>query len=143
MISQLWSYRTKLLRYAGVSGVSLVVTQAMLYLGKGVLGWPGVVANVVAVCVAAAPAYLLNRAWVWGRRGSHSWRAEVVPFWSYNLLGLVFSTLLVAGADGVWGSTWSVMAANLIAFGVLWLGKFLFLEKVLFAPGRQSVGDLG
>ena len=141
MFSQFWAYRTKLLRYAGVSGVSLLVTQSVLFIGKDVLDWPGALANVTAVCVAALPAYVLNRAWVWGKHGAHSWRAEVVPFWSYNLVGLAFSTLLVAVADGIWGSTGAVMISNLVAFGVLWAGKFLFLEKVLFGSVTPPVGD--
>ncbi len=127
----------KLLRFAGVSVVSLVVTQGTLFLCNGVFGWPGVPSNVIAVCVAALPAYLLNRAWVWGKTSTHSVRGEIVPFWTYSLVGLAFSTVLVGVADEIWGTTFSVMAANLVGFGILWMGKFVLLEKVLF--GRDPV----
>ena len=137
MFSRLWAFRAKLLRYAGVSVVALVVTQSALYLGNAVLGWSSVVANLLAVCLAAVPAYLLNRKWVWGKNNAHSLRREIVPFWTYNLLGLLFSTVLVGLADRWWGTTWSVQVANLVAFGVFWVGKFLFLEKVLFGPAVE------
>ena len=139
MLARIWDLRIKLLRFAGVSVVSLVVTQSTLFVGKAVLGWPAVVANVVAVCVAALPAYLLNRAWVWDLTDRHSVRSEIVPFWTYNLLGLAFSTLLVGIADARWGTTLSVQMANITAFGVLWVGKFLLLEKVLFARHRHPI----
>lgn len=138
VIARLWELRAKLLRFAGVSVVSLVVTQGALYFCKGVLGWAGIPSNIVAVGIAALPAYLLNRAWVWQLSDRHSLRAEIVPFWTYNLVGLLFSTVLVGIADARWGSTFSVLAANLLAFGVLWIGKFVFLEKVLFA--RPTAG---
>lgn len=124
----------KLLRFTGVSVVSLVVTQGTLFLCSAVFDWPGVPSNITAVCVAALPAYLLNRAWVWGKTSTHSVRGEIVPFWTYSLLGLAFSTILVGFADQIWGTTLSVMAANLVGFGILWVGKFVLLEKVLFGP---------
>ena len=132
MPNQLWTLRVKLLRYSGVSAVAVVVTQTCLWFGLVVAKWPAVVANVVAVSLGAIPAYLLNRSWVWGRKDSHSVRDEILPFWLYNLAGLAISSTLVTLADLWWASTALVMSANLVAFGVLWLGKFFILEKVLF-----------
>ncbi len=68
-------------------------------------------------------------------------RGEIVPFWTYNLLGLLFSTMLVALADAWFGTTWSVQLANLVGFGVLWVGKFLFLEKVLFGVATVEAAE--
>ncbi|MDP6862631.1 MAG: GtrA family protein [Acidimicrobiales bacterium] len=132
MPNQLWTLRVKLLRYSGVSTVAVVITQTCLWFGLVVTKWPAVVANVVAVSLGAIPAYLLNRSWVWGRKDSHSVRDEILPFWLYNLAGLAISSTLVTLADLWWASTALVMSANLVAFGVLWLGKFFILEKVLF-----------
>ena len=132
MPNQLWTLRVKLLRYSGVSAVAVVITQTCLWFGLVVTKWPAVVANVVAVSLGAIPAYLLNRSWVWGRKDSHSVRDEILPFWLYNLAGLAISSTLVTLADLWWASTALVMSANLVAFGVLWLGKFFILEKVLF-----------
>ena len=130
----------RLFRFTGVSVVSVAITQGLLVLFNGVLGWPGWVANVLAVGIAAGPAYVLNRRWVWARFGPHSMSREVVPFWAYTFLGLLLSTVLVAVADTVWGTTLAVQIANIAGFGVLWVGKFVLLDRVLFRhePWTQS-----
>ena len=132
MSNTLSDLRVKLLRYSGVSVITVLVTQSCLWLGLAVIKWPALAANVFAVTIGAVPAYLMNRSWVWGRRDSHSVRAEILPFWLYSLLGLVISTTLVALAEIWFTSTAVLMLANLVAFGALWLGKFFVLEKVLF-----------
>ncbi|WP_420445996.1 GtrA family protein [Candidatus Poriferisodalis sp.] len=123
----------RLVGYGTVSVGTVVVTQGVLVVGYAVLGWPAVVANVVAVCVAAGPAYYANRRWVWARTDRHSVTREILPFWSYSLAGLGVSSLFVALAEGWWPSTVAVSAANLVGFGALWVGKFLLLDRVLFA----------
>ena len=138
MFNQLRTLRVKLLRYSGVSAVAVVVTQSCLWFGLVVTNWPAVVANVVAVSLGAIPAYLLNRSWVWGRKDSHSVRDEILPFWLYNLAGLAISSTLVTVADLWWASTALVMSANLMAFAVLWVGKFFVLEKVLFKRSLRN-----
>lgn len=140
---RLWRIRGRLVRFAGVSVIGVVITQVLLLLLKGGLDWSGVNANLVATTVSSIPAFLLNRRWVWQRRGAHSWRQEIAPFWAYTLAGLVLSTLLVAIADDVWGSTIAVSLANLVGWGLLWAGKFVLLERVLFrdeAPEKEAAG---
>ena len=97
-------------------------------------------ANVVATAVGTVPSYVLNRRWVWGLRDtSDPWR-EVAPFWVLSFAGLVVSTLAVDRADHVAASlhltgatrTVGLLAANVAAFGVLWVVRFLLLDRVLF-----------
>ena len=130
----------RLLGYSTVSAGTVVVTQAVLVVAYAVLEWPAVVANVVAVCVAAGPAYYANRRWVWSRTDRHSLTGEILPFWAYSLAGLGISSLAVALADRWWQSTVAVSAANLIGFGVLWAGKFILLDRVLFARPEALAG---
>ncbi len=128
-----WGLFGRLVGYSTVSAGTVVVTQSVLVVAYAVLGWPAVAANVVAVCVAAGPAYYANRRWVWSRTDRHSLTGEILPFWAYSLAGLGISSLAVALADRWWQSTVAVSAANLIGFGVLWAGKFILLDRVLFA----------
>ena len=136
MPSQTWDLRVKLLRYSGVSIVAIAVTQSSLWIGLVVIHWPAVGANIVAVSIGALPAYLLNRSWVWRRTERHSVRDEILPFWAYSLAGLALSSVLVGIADQWSSSTPIVMLANLTTYGLLWVGKFFLLEKILFRRPR-------
>lgn len=132
-------YERKPIRYALVSVVAVAVSQVVLITCNGVLDWAPAPSNLMAVSVGAVPSYVLNRAWVWGKSGpNHLWR-EVVPFWAFALLGLAFSTLLVFMAARWNDSTVVVSLANLSAFGLLWVGKYFFLDALLFStPSEES-----
>lgn len=128
-------------RYAMVSVVAVAVSQSVLLTTNGVLGWSAISSNVTAVSIGAVPSYLLNRAWVWGKRGrNHFWR-EVVPFWALALIGLAFSTLLVAVAHRWNEATWVISLANLVAFGILWVVKYLVLDAILFRVVPVDLDD--
>ncbi|MGH3369077.1 MAG: GtrA family protein, partial [Nocardioidaceae bacterium] len=120
------------MRYSMVSAVVVVFGQSLLVFFHAVLDWPGPAANVTAVCISAVPSYLLNRYWVWNKRDPNRFWSEIVPFWSMALLGLGFSTALVAYAERRWGTTVAVSAANLTGFGTVWVVKFFVLNHVLF-----------
>jgi putative flippase GtrA len=122
----------KLFKYSMVSVVGVITGQSTLIFCKAVLGWPGVASNLMAVTTGSIPSYLLNRYWVWQKSGPNRFRTEVLPFWVMSVLGLITSTLFVAYADHRWGTTIAVSIANLAGFGILWLGKFFVLDRVLF-----------
>lgn len=125
-------YGLKVFRYCGVSVFNVVFGQALLLFFYRVLDWPAAGANVAAVCISAGPAYLLSRKWVWGQTGSHSVRSEVAPFWGLAILGLLLSTVMVGVAEDRWESSLAVSAANILAFGIVWVFKFVILEKVMW-----------
>ncbi len=119
--------------------------------GVGMRAW---LANVIATAAGTVPSYLLNRRWVWGlRHDSDPWR-EVVPFWVLSFAGLALSTLavdradrLAAAADLASGTrTSALLVANVASFGLLWVGQFLLLDRVLFrrvpAGHRSSMKPL-
>ena len=119
-----------------MSVVNVVNHQALLVLANSGWGWSGGAANVFAAIVAGVPAYLLSRYWVWEVRGRHSFRSEILPFWSIALLGLLLSTVSAETADRVLGSGIWVSAASLAAYFVVWVIKFLVLDG-LFAKAAE------
>jgi putative flippase GtrA len=123
----------RLMRYAGVSVIGVIVGQTLLFMFYEAVGLGATSANVLAVMIGTVPSYLLNRAWVWGKSGSHSVRAEIVPFWGMAVLGLILSTALVAVVSRYTDAWLMINAANLSAFGSLWLAKYVILDRVLFA----------
>lgn len=143
-----WTRLRQWVRYGATSCVatitSLVVLGGLVATDTLSPGW----ANIVATAVGTVPSFELNRRWVWGRSGRPSMAAEVGPFAALSFAGLVLSTLLVTligrwAASAELNATWrtlAVSAANLAAFGTLWVAQFLILDRVLFAR-RSTPSD--
>jgi putative flippase GtrA len=135
--------RGKPFRYAMVSVVAVATSQSVLITAHGLLGWPGWLANVTAVTIGCIPSYTLNRYWVWNKRSKNKVFGEVMPFWIFSLIGLALSTVLVAIADNIWATTLAVSAANLSAFGALWVLKYLMLDAILFKVVEEHEAAAG
>ena len=134
----------KTLRYAAVSVVAIAVSQVTLVLCYGLLHWDGdksIRAQLAAFVTSTIPSYYLNRMWVWGKSGkSHMWK-EVAPFWAIGLVQLLISLVFVQWAQGVVERstdshllrTAGIMFNSLFIYGVMWVAKFMFFNRVLFA----------
>ena len=123
----------KLIRFGAVSAFNVVFTQGLLFAAQTVFGWSAVVSNIFAVSVSATPAYLLSRYWVWQKRGKNHFMREVVPFWSLAVLGFALSTGAVWYVEHKWSPHPLVInLTNLAAFGMVWVSKFVILDRVLF-----------
>lgn len=137
----------KWVRYSMVSVVSVVVSQILLLLAFGALHLSARSANIWAVCLSAIPSYYLNRSWAWGKKGRSHLLKEVLPFWTMALIGLAFSTWAADFAESHAHSvttshlatTLIVMTASLGAFGVLWIAKFVILNKLMFGSHPQDL----
>ena len=137
----------KLLKYSAVSVVSVIVNLVLLVFAFAALNWSAGPANVFAVGVSAVPSYYLNRAWAWGKRGRSHLLKEVIPFWALAFLGWLISTLAVDYVEGhVHGLHRAVQsivlqATNLGAFGVLWVGKFIIFNELMFKHHPEVLED--
>jgi putative flippase GtrA len=141
----------KLIKYSAVSIISTAVSQLTLLLTFGVFSLLSELpANLLANIVATVPSYTLNRRWVWGKGGkSHLWR-EVMPFWILSFIGLAVSSLAVWAAGdfsrqhhlGHATTTLLVNSANLSAFAVLWVGKFIVYNKLFHIAPVEYDEDL-
>jgi putative flippase GtrA len=137
----------KLARYATVSAIStsisLTILGVLVATGATTAGW----ANVIATAVGTVPSFELNRRWVWGKAGSRSLAAEIVPFCVLSFAGLGLSTVAVSAAAG-WAShsglgpsarTIAAEAASVATFGSLWIAQYLLLDRFLFrAPVERG-----
>lgn len=133
------------MRYSMVSAVAVAVNQVCLLALFAGLHWKARPANVAACAVASIPNYWLNRRWTWGKTGRSHLLKEVVPFWSLAFVGLALSTLAAGLAEDLAPNVTSsrlgqgiiVSIASLTAFGLVWVGKFVFLNKVLFVTREE------
>jgi putative flippase GtrA len=128
----------KAIKYTLVSVISVAVSLAVLVLLNGVLRLDAVVSNILSVTAGGIPSFWLNRRWVWGKTGESHIFKEHLPFWAMNFTGLALSTWWVAIAEK-WGldhldshalRTLLIAGANLSAFGVLWVGKFMIFNRL-------------
>jgi putative flippase GtrA len=128
-----------MVRYSLVSVISVIVSQIVLFVAQSF--YTARTSNIIAVCISAVPSYYLNRAWAWGKTGKSHLVKEIIPFWSLALLGLIFSTWAADYAESnahhltssELGARLVVNLAALAAFGILWVGKFVIFNRVLFA----------
>lgn len=137
----------KAFKYTVASAVSVVISQIVLFLSFGIFHlWSATTCNFVAVAVSAIPSYYMNRAWAWGKSGRSHFMKEIVPFWGLAFLGLVLSLWAVSAAQRFaldhqfhhLEVALFVNAASIGAFGVLWIGKFIIFNKLLFAEADQN-----
>ena len=129
-------------RFVMVSAVAVPFSQIIFVLCKEGFEFHEAVANFIAVTLSCIPSYLLNRSWVWGKRGSnHFWR-EVFPFWAMALLGLILSTIFVWYVGQRTDVTLYLMAANLSAFGLLYVAKFFVLDRLLFKVADEMTHEV-
>lgn len=120
----------KVMRYCGVSVVNVITGQSLLALCLAVFELGGVVSQVISASLSAIPAYILSRRWVWQQTGRDSFRSEVLPFWTMTLIGLGIAVAAVGLADRYTDSTIILMATSLAAYGVVWVAKYVVLDKV-------------
>jgi putative flippase GtrA len=138
-----------LIRYTMVSVISTIVSFGVLALVFGVLHlWGEIASTVFANVVATVPSYFLNRQWVWGKSGrSRFWR-EILPFFVVSFTGIGFALVTAALARSFAQThhlhhltrTALVVGANIGAFAVVWLLKFVILNKLF---GQLADRELG
>jgi putative flippase GtrA len=153
-LSRLWQFchtpeGLKVLRYTAVSAISALTSLIILTIVYGVFKlWTEVVSTLFANIMAGIPSYLLNRQWVWGKSGrSHLWR-EILPFWVMSLTGIGFALLTASWAHNYADAhhlqhlarTALVVVANVSAFGILWLLKFIILNRLFAQIADAEVG---
>lgn len=139
-------------KYVAVSLVNVVLGQGLLLMFHSILHLDQTVSNVLAVGVSAVPAYYLSRAWVWKKTGKSHFKKEVLPFWIFVVIGLVFSTVMVAltariFTDGVPPSELTLAEkllpniVNMASYGILWVVRFFLMEK-WFTAAPELIEEL-
>lgn len=138
----------KAIRYSLVSVVSVAVNQVSLFLLQFGFHWTAKSAAIAAASLGGIPSYYLNRRWAWGKTGRSHLLKEVAPFWVIAFAGLVFSTWAADFGESLARDHFAssrflqALTVNLFAlgaFGILWVGKFVFFNKVLFVTKDEDL----
>lgn len=149
----------KQLRYAAVSIVFVPVGQVLIQLlGAFVFDKNYTLASIVSAAILTLPNFFANKYLVWKDTPNDNLRTQMLVFWVAAMLGVTFAT----------GLTWiveqqvhdkgiiepiSVFFAQLTGFGIVWVGRYIILDRWLFKvthhgeePGEDDLemmhGDL-
>lgn len=134
------------IRYSATSLICVAITQAFILIFYRGLKWEEIPSNLTATMLTSVPAFILNKSWVWGKKGKAHMRREVIPFWLFTVAGWSLSTGMVylvqdVGEPHSTFRTASVMTASIGGFGLLWVLKYLFLDKIMFGPHHHTPYD--
>jgi putative flippase GtrA len=134
----------RVLRYGSVSVISTATSFILLGVFVGILNFPAVWANVLAIAIGTIPSFELNRRWVWAQNGQRSIARQVVPYCLLSFTGLIVSTIAVHLAAAATRSsthllhTVAVELASIGTYGALWIFQFVLCDRILF---RSSVDE--
>jgi putative flippase GtrA len=154
-IVKLWQFAhtpqgLKMVRYTTVSLISFLISVTLITITYGILRLGSEVAcTFISNVLAGIPNYFLNRQWVWKKGGrSHLWR-EVVPFWVLSIAGILFALFTASLAQHFSNThhlthlarTVVVVGANVAAFGILWVLKFLIFNRLFAEIADKELGE--
>jgi putative flippase GtrA len=138
--------RSKLLRWAKYSTASVVAT-VISQTAFALCYWFGtapIIATLVAWVSGTTPNYLINRRWTWGHSGRPG--RELLPFTIIAVTSAVLAAIVTTVTDRIVQDTidshlWKtvlVSASYLGTYGVLFVVKFVLLDRYVFAKPAQS-----
>lgn len=147
----------KQLRYAAVSVVFVPVGQIVIQLlgalvfyervagGGKEINW--VQASIASAAILTVPNFFANKYVVWKETSKDNMRTQMVVFWVAAMLGVTFATLLTYLVDAMiaghgWTEKIAVFFAQLAGFGIVWLGRYVILDRWIFKVVKgEEPGD--
>lgn len=122
----------KMTRYLVVTAVATPANFLLFALGFLALGLPAIVSNVLAATVVSIPTYIASRRWVWQVDRLTSRRGEAAQYWSSTMVSLAAATLALFLLEGAGAGSTVLVMTPFGVYTVLWLVRYLFLDKYLF-----------
>lgn len=137
----------KQLRYAGVSVVFVPLGQILIQLlgalvffnqtagGGKEINWTA--ASIASAAILTVPNFFANKYLVWKETSKDNMRTQIVVFWVAAMLGVTLATLLTYLVDSMieghgWFEKVAVFFAQLTGFGIVWLGRYVILDRWIF-----------
>ena len=128
----------KQIRYAAVSVEFVPVGQILIQvLGAMVFDRDYTKASIVAAAILTVPNFFANKMWVWKDTSRDKLRTQVLVFWVAAMLGVAAATGLTYLVEQQFHNEGAVEAlavfcAQLVGFGIVWVGRYLILDRWLF-----------
>ena len=145
----------KQLRYLGVSLVFVPIGQILIQVFGLLFDGNYVKASLLNAAILTLPNFFANKRWVWRVTSKDNQRTQIVVFWVAAMLGVSLATgltLFVQEATKTQSkiiTALAVFVAQLTGFGIVWVGRYLVLDRWLFKmthhgaePAPGEVADL-
>lgn len=127
----------KKLRYAAVSVVFVPLGQILIQvLGLWLHNYTA--GSLLAAAIVTVPNFFVNKLFVWRIRSRENLRSQVLVFWVAMMLGVALATLFTYLVEAAMANHTTlargaaVFCAQLLGFGIVWVGRFLILDRWLF-----------
>ena len=133
----------KKLRYAGVSVVFLPIGQILVQV-FGLWLDNYTTASLLAAAVNTLPNFFANKYFVWRLTSRENLRSQVLVFWVAVMLGVSLATLFTLLIENTMADQTqlvraaAVFVAQVLGFGIVWVGRFLLLDRWLFKIAGDS-----
>lgn len=150
-LTQLWHSHQfrKLMRYSAVSVVFVPIGQVIVQVLHLVYGVDESMSVLIAAMVLTPPNYFANKHYVWRHKRKDNMTTEITVFWVAAILGTGFSmgTVALAGAwfpesKGELAHSIAIFIAQLLGYGIVWVARFVFLDKLVFTMTHHGEEQL-
>ncbi|OBI62645.1 hypothetical protein [Mycobacterium sp. E796] len=127
----------KKLRYAAVAAAFLPIGQGLIQV-MGLWLNSYTAASLLAAAIVTVPNFFANKHFVWRVTSAEHLRKQVIVFWLVVMLAVALATLFTSLVDGAMaGETTplhgaAVFLVQVLGFGVVWVGRFLILDRWFF-----------
>ena len=127
----------KKVRYAGVSVVFVPIGQILIQI-FGLVFDSYTTASLVSAAILTLPNFFANKYFVWQVTSKENLRSQILVFWVAAMLGVTLATVLTRVVENAMVDQTklvrglAVFFAQLVGFGIVWVGRFLILDKWLF-----------
>lgn len=127
----------KKLRYAAVSAVFVPIGQILIQvLGLSLHNYT--TASLLQAAIITVPNFFANKHFVWRVTSRENLRSQVLVFWVAVMLGVALATLFTHVVENAMADrtqlvrAGAVLVAQLSGLGIVWVGRFLLLDRWLF-----------
>ncbi|OBF52853.1 hypothetical protein A5787_06930 [Mycobacterium sp. 852002-50816_SCH5313054-b] len=124
----------KKLRYAAVAVVFLPIGQGLIQV-MGLWLNSYTAASLLAAAIVTVPNFFANKRFVWRAASGDDLRKQVLVFWLVVMLAVALATLFTSLVDDAMSSETTpihgaaVFLVQVLGFGVVWVGRFLILDR--------------
>jgi putative flippase GtrA len=140
----------KKLRYATVSVVFVPIGQILIQI-LGLWLHNYTTASLLQAAILTVPNFFANKHFVWRVTSRENLRSQMLVFWVTVMLGVTLATLFTHLVENAMADRTSlvrgaaVLVAQLMGLGIVWVGRFLILDRWLFklaCDTAKHAGDL-